>query len=122
MEIEKSVEFYKAVRRNFFDLHKRCNKAQKILDKLGKEISAAFLRGYFMAGFKSTEKIFLNHADGGALVQNSAAFKVQIQSAVVHIRCADGGDAVVGNKIFCMDKAVCVFVNFNSRCDKLAVL
>ena len=89
-----------AKKRDFFriSLHKRGDKPQKVLGKLQEKVYLTFLGRYLLTAFEGADKVLFYLKNSIAAVKDRTAFKMQIQAAIVHICCADGCNAIVGNK------------------------
>ena len=72
--------------------------------------------------FLRFEEILFGGGNGGGAVHSYTAFKLEIKTAKIHIRRADGGNLSVADDGLRMDKAGGVFKNFHARSDQLAIV
>ena len=103
-------------------LHERREKTADLLEKARKYVAFTFLCRHFMTDLERFQKIVTKLGDGFCAIHPDTTFKLQIQTAEIHICRADDGGIVIGNEGLGMDKARGIFINADACFDKLAVI
>lgn len=70
-----------------------------------------FLKLYFLGIILCFQKVFFHCINGGAMVQCHRAFKIQVETPVVHVGAANDSGLIIRENHFCVNEPGGIFKN-----------